>query len=64
MQRPKVQPSAASEKLFVLQVEIRSGLSTGAEAPAEAVEWNGYFLLACAVHSRVQAFRNSTHGLS
>ena len=28
------------------------------------VEWNGYFLLARAVHSSDGAFRNSTHVLS
>src|ERR1051325_6789847 len=46
MQRPKVQPSAASEKLVVLPVEIRSVLLARAEAPTRVVEWNGYFLLA------------------
>ena len=64
MQRPKVQPSAASDELLALQVEIRSGLAKPAEAGLAVVEWNGYLLLAFAVHSSDQAFRDSTHVLS
>ena len=46
MQRPGDQPPAASEKLVVLQVEIRSGLTRLAEAGLAVVEWNGCLLLA------------------
>ena len=53
MQRPGDQPPAVSENLVVLQVEIRSGLTRLAETGLAVVEWNGYFLLALAVHSRV-----------
>jgi hypothetical protein len=56
MQRPGGQPPAVSEDLVVLQVEIRSGLTAPAETRTAVVEWNGYFLLAHAVHSSADGF--------
>jgi hypothetical protein len=47
---------AASEKLAFSQVEIRCGLTAFAEARTVVVEWNGYLLLAHAVHSSASGF--------
>jgi hypothetical protein len=64
MQGPPVQPMAASEPLPSSKWRSRNGLTTPAETGVAVVEWNGYSLLAPAVHSGDRAFRNSTHGLS
>ena len=56
MQRPGGQPPAASDELSILSVEIRSGLTALAEARTVVVEWNGYLLLAGAVHSGALGF--------
>ncbi len=56
MQRPGYQTPTASKNLSLLQVEIRSGLTIVAEASMAVVEWNGYLLLAGAVHSSALGF--------
>ena len=64
MQGPRDPAHGRLEKTLVLRVEIRNGLIRFPEGLRMVVEWNGYFLLAGAVHSSARAFRNSTHVLS
>ena len=55
---------AASEKLVVLQVEIRIASSPAlAEATDSGLEWNGCSLLS-PVYTQQTMFGNSTHVLS
>ena len=64
MQRPEVQPPALSVELHKLQVEIRNGLTTPAEARMAVWEWNGYPLLRPPRTLHGNLFGNSTHVLS
>jgi len=64
MQRPRDQPMTAWEKLSYSKWRSGSDSLPQPKPAQRFVEWNGYFLLASAVHSSRTAFRNSTHGLS
>ena len=64
MQESGDQPLTAWEELANFKWRFGTDSPDQPKPIGRFVEWNGYFLLAGAVHSSDQAFRNSTHVLS